>query len=153
MHREVSIFDRQARFLWNSQPALQHTLGKHPWDFVPPQNRSVACEAFCRAAFDDESSEYRTLGLSGKRYVAQLTPIHGAAFALLWREQPAKTIHLTQREQEVLSALLADEPLKATAKRLDCAARTIETHRRNIREKIGAKGMAGVIRWGVSRES
>lgn len=56
---------------------------------------------------------------------------------------------LTVREQEVLQQLAKGESNKQIAKALDLSVRTVETHRLNIKRKLGIEGQAELIRYAV----
>ena len=51
----------------------------------------------------------------------------------------ARLAQLTPREREVMDAVLAGEPNKAIADRLDIAVRTVEVHRAHLFEKMGVR--------------
>ncbi|MDA0305867.1 MAG: response regulator [Proteobacteria bacterium] len=52
---------------------------------------------------------------------------------------------LTPREREVLEMLLAGQPNRRVAKELDISEKTVEAHRANIREKVGASSFAELV--------
>jgi DNA-binding CsgD family transcriptional regulator len=52
---------------------------------------------------------------------------------------------LTPREVEVLELATAGLSTQQTARRLGCAERTVETHRRNIYAKLHATGIAHAV--------
>ncbi|AVR96138.1 response regulator [Pseudoduganella armeniaca] len=56
---------------------------------------------------------------------------------------------LTTREQEVLRHIAAGESNKQIARSLDLSVRTVETHRLNIKRKLGIEGQAELIRYAV----
>ncbi len=56
---------------------------------------------------------------------------------------------LTLREQEVLQHLALGEANKQIARALDLSVRTVETHRLNIKRKLGIEGQAELIRFAV----
>jgi len=56
---------------------------------------------------------------------------------------------LTAREQEVLRHLANGESNKQIARELDLSVRTVETHRLNIKRKLGIEGQAELIRFAV----
>lgn len=72
--------------------------------------------------------------------------------ALGTSEQRSKTIsnqlrkRLTNREQEVLQALLANETNKDIAERLGISARTIETHRAKLYAKLNVNNHSELIK-------
>ncbi|WEF35472.1 response regulator [Pseudoduganella chitinolytica] len=56
---------------------------------------------------------------------------------------------LTTREQEVLRHIANGESNKQIARALDLSVRTVETHRLNIKRKLGIEGQAELIRYAV----
>ena len=56
---------------------------------------------------------------------------------------------LTAREQEVLRHLANGESNKQIARALDLSVRTVETHRLNIKRKLGIEGQAELIKFAV----
>jgi DNA-binding NarL/FixJ family response regulator len=60
---------------------------------------------------------------------------------------------LTSREQEVLRHLANGESNKQIARALDLSVRTVETHRLNIKRKLGIEGQAELIKFAVQHAS
>jgi DNA-binding NarL/FixJ family response regulator len=56
---------------------------------------------------------------------------------------------LTVREQQVLRHIAQGESNKRIARALDLSVRTVETHRLNIKRKLGIEGQAELIRYAV----
>ena len=56
---------------------------------------------------------------------------------------------LTAREQEVLQHIANGEANKQIARALDLSVRTVETHRLNIKRKLGIEGQAELIKFAV----
>jgi DNA-binding NarL/FixJ family response regulator len=56
---------------------------------------------------------------------------------------------LTTREHEVLRHIAHGESNKQIARALDLSVRTVETHRLNIKRKLGIEGQAELIRFAV----
>jgi DNA-binding NarL/FixJ family response regulator len=56
---------------------------------------------------------------------------------------------LTTREQEVLRHIAKGESNKQIARALDLSVRTVETHRLNIKRKLGIEGQAELIKFAV----
>lgn len=56
---------------------------------------------------------------------------------------------LSVREQEVLQQLAGGQSNKQIARALDLSVRTVETHRLNIKRKLGIEGQAELIRYAV----
>ena len=57
---------------------------------------------------------------------------------------------ITAREQEVLKLIADGCSNKEIAKRLGISVRTVETHRRNITEKLNIKTVAGLIKYSIA---
>jgi two-component system response regulator NreC len=56
---------------------------------------------------------------------------------------------LTPREREVLQLLVEGHAVKAIAERIHLGVKTVETHRRNIMEKLGLKNMVDLIKYAM----
>jgi DNA-binding NarL/FixJ family response regulator len=56
---------------------------------------------------------------------------------------------LTTREQQVLDHIANGESNKQIARELDLSVRTVETHRLNIKRKLGIEGQAELIKFAV----
>jgi DNA-binding NarL/FixJ family response regulator len=56
---------------------------------------------------------------------------------------------LTVREQEVLQHIASGQSNKQIARDLDLSVRTVETHRLNIKRKLGIEGQAELIKFAV----
>ena len=56
---------------------------------------------------------------------------------------------LTGREQTILLQLAQGRSNKAVAKALDISVRTVETHRKNIKRKLGISSTAGLTRYAL----
>jgi DNA-binding NarL/FixJ family response regulator len=60
---------------------------------------------------------------------------------------------LTAREQEILRFIAAGQSNKGIARELDLSVRTVETHRLNIKRKLGIEGQAELIRYAIQHAS
>jgi DNA-binding NarL/FixJ family response regulator len=56
---------------------------------------------------------------------------------------------LTAREQEVMRGIAAGHSNKQIARMMELSVRTVETHRLNIKRKLGIEGQAELIRFAV----
>lgn len=74
---------------------------------------------------------------------------YSAALARQLARAPAHDNGLTSREQEVLRHIANGESNKQIARALDLSVRTVETHRLNIKRKLGIEGQAELIRFAV----
>ena len=81
--------------------------------------------------------------MEGQRYLCtgakgSLAPMEGTG-----REQ------LTNREQTILLQLAQGKSNKEVAQVLDISVRTVETHRKNIKRKLGISSTAGLTRYAM----
>lgn len=58
---------------------------------------------------------------------------------------------LTPREREILQAIASGKSSKAIAHHLELSVRTVETHRLNIKRKLGIDGQANLIRFALEQ--
>lgn len=58
---------------------------------------------------------------------------------------------LTPRESEILRAIAAGKSSKQIASDLDVSVRTVETHRLNLKRKLGIEGQATLIRFALEQ--
>lgn len=80
--------------------------------------------------------------MSGERYLCT-----GATGALAPRGDTREA--LTTREQTILLQLAQGKSNKAVALVLDISVRTVETHRKNLKRKLGISSTAGLTRYAL----
>ncbi|WP_209588653.1 response regulator transcription factor [Massilia sp. BHUDP2] len=76
---------------------------------------------------------------------------YSAALARQLASPAASSDLLTAREQEVLEHIAGGQSNKQIARALELSVRTVETHRLNIKRKLGIEGQAELIRFAVQR--
>jgi len=76
---------------------------------------------------------------------------YSAALARQLAGPAAPSDQLTAREHEVLRHIAGGQSNKQIARDLDLSVRTVETHRLNIKRKLGIEGQAELIRFAVQR--
>ena len=74
---------------------------------------------------------------------------YSAALARQLARPQVQDQQLTVREQEVLQHLANGQANKQIARALDLSVRTVETHRLNIKRKLGIEGQAELIKFAV----
>ncbi|MDM5177067.1 response regulator [Massilia sp. CCM 8695] len=74
---------------------------------------------------------------------------YSAALARQLARPNVQDNQLSAREQEVLQQLAGGQSNKQIARALDLSVRTVETHRLNIKRKLGIEGQAELIRYAV----
>jgi DNA-binding NarL/FixJ family response regulator len=65
------------------------------------------------------------------------------------RSSSERSRRLTQREREVLKLLAEGHSSKEIAQRLAVAVPTVETHRRQIVDKVGIRSVARLTKWAI----
>lgn len=60
-------------------------------------------------------------------------------------------VPLTSREQTILLELAQGQSNKSVAQALDISVRTVETHRKNIKRKLGISSTAGLTRYALEQ--
>ncbi len=74
---------------------------------------------------------------------------HSAALARHLSQAKGANDQLTAREFEVLRQIARGHSSKQIARDLNLSVRTVETHRRNIKSKLGIEGQAEMVRFAV----
>ena len=64
---------------------------------------------------------------------------------------PVESSLLTEREREVLILIAQGASNKHVAQKLDVSVRTVETHRLNLRRKLGIETAAGLANYAIKR--
>ena len=85
----------------------------------------------------------RAVAAGGSYYSGQIT----ATLATGGSEPPL----LTEREREILILVAQGNSNKRIAQQLDVSVRTVETHRLNLRKKLGIETPAGLIRYALQQ--
>jgi DNA-binding NarL/FixJ family response regulator len=92
-----------------------------------------------------EGRSFLSQGVSGTVIDDYLKHLNGADDALA----PSGTKALSPREREVLALIAEGCSTKEAAARLHLSVKTIETHRRQIMDKLGIYNIAGLIKYAV----
>lgn len=82
--------------------------------------------------------------MTGQRYLCT-----GAKGSLVPDDDSGARENLTEREQTVLLQLAKGKSNKEVARDLDISVRTVETHRKNIKRKLGISSTAGLTRYAM----
>src|SRR5512140_2978684 len=102
------------------------------------------------SAFEELSMAIRTV-LSGKIYLSPA--IAGGVVENVMRNSSQKisrtTAELTPREREVLQLLAEGRTTKKIASQLNVSVKTVETHRRQVMEKLDIHSVAELTKWAV----
>jgi DNA-binding NarL/FixJ family response regulator len=99
------------------------------------------------AGYDEFLTAITTVAAGGE-YLSE-----GARSALIagvtGRSTESDRPHLTRREIEVLKLIASGNTTNEIAERLFISAMTVETHRRNLLQKLQLKNVAGLVRYAV----
>jgi two-component system response regulator FixJ len=98
---------------------------------------------FIEKPFDDHAI-LASIKEAVAKYAARLSP------RAVDPELAARFESLTPREREVLELLIAGDPNKVIAYRLQISPRTVEIHRARVMEKMRAKSLPELVRMGMA---
>jgi DNA-binding NarL/FixJ family response regulator len=86
----------------------------------------------------------------GESYLSPSVSKHiVAGYARMASSQPATPDPLTPRQREVLKLIAEGLTTKAIARRLDISAKTADTHRVQLMERLGIHDIAGLVRYAI----
>jgi FixJ family two-component response regulator len=125
--RTVVAFDEEPTVRQIVTAAMAGAVGYVIWPFDEEQ---------LSHALRDAVEQARSLGSSKLRKAAALSRING----------------LSRREQEVLGAVAAGCSNRAIAEQLGISPRTVEIHRANMLDKIGARSTSDAIRMAIEAD-
>ncbi|MES2003763.1 MAG: response regulator transcription factor [Bacteroidota bacterium] len=107
----------------------------------------VLKSADCEEISDAIGTVYRHKPYFCKEIAQKLTEIVTRNYQL----PPSLDLSFTEREKEIMRLICKECTSKEIAYTLSLSKRTIEGHRTRIMDKIGAKSIAGVIRYAVEK--
>jgi len=82
----------------------------------------------------------------GQTYLSPAVAKHAAVLA---KRGLAPSPPLTARQREVLQLIAEGRTTKEIAQKLDLSARTVETHRMQIMERLKIRDLAGLVRYAI----
>ena len=59
---------------------------------------------------------------------------------------------LTKRESQILHLILQEMSSAEISRNLEISLRTVETHRKNIMKKTGARNIVGLVKFGLMQK-
>ncbi len=83
-----------------------------------------------------------------KRFMANQQPVIGKDTVASNKAE----IHLTKREIEIIRMIGKELTNQQIADRLSISPRTVDTHRRNLLQKLGVRNTAGLIRYALQHQ-
>ncbi|MGF1763079.1 response regulator [Aliivibrio kagoshimensis] len=119
-------------------------------EFIVSAMRSGACGYVLKdVSSDDLIKAIHTVAEGGTYYSSVVSQRLLDSVTALQKEEVQQ--HLTQREEDVLSALANGDCNKNIARNLSISVRTVETHRLRIKRKLGVKSTAALVRVALDR--
>lgn len=64
---------------------------------------------------------------------------------------PKPKVQLTKREKDILSLIMEERTTQEIADALFISQNTVETHRKNLMSKLGARNLAGLVRYAIEQ--
>lgn len=88
--------------------------------------------------------------MQGKHYFSEeATEVVLRQFVAKPKGDSKPIIELTEREKEILAHIVDENTNIEIAEKLFISVRTVDAHRRNVMEKIGAKNTAGLVKYAL----
>lgn len=87
---------------------------------------------------------------SGEQYFSDRAK-DALIFSMTGRESPNGPTMLTRREKEILRLIAEELTTNEIADKLFLSPYTVETHRKNLIQKLGVRNVAGLVRYAVER--
>lgn len=128
MHDEVEYISKMLQA--GAQGYLLKNSGKH--ELINAIHRLAAGEKY----FSSEVS-----------YAMMMSYIGGSGTPA--KSAPKANVQLTKREIEIISLIAGEMTNQEIADKLSISLRTVDTHRRNLLQKLGVKNTAGLVRYAM----
>lgn len=94
----------------------------------------------------DELLQAIDLVMAGQRYLSPELELLGQATSLPRQGQEQLLPRITRRERQILELIVAEHTTTEIAERLGISFGTVETHRKHLLIKLGARNTAGLVR-------
>lgn len=121
-------------------------------EFVLEVMAAGACGYLLKNAGKEELAMAIHTVLEGKRYIApELDRLIRNGDRSRDRSGDLSYAPLTKRELQIVKLIVAEHTTQEIAERLFLSAGTVETHRRNIMQKLDVRNTAGLVKYAVER--
>jgi len=151
--RFVHFFScRSVRFPPGSEPTIGQSLGSNAVDEVTGR---LLRATFSECLYSDEPQECIIQGASGASVQCRFEKVFHNADRTFRSEDEVVAIAvaceipgpcvLSQREQEITKMICRDLSNADIAHELGLKSSTVESHRQNIRKKLGVRGTSGIV--------
>lgn len=86
----------------------------------------------------------------GKYFSEEIVRIHNEGLFSQTKKKQQK-VNLSPREVEVLGCISQELSTQEISERLHISVNTVDTHRKNLMRKIGAKNMVGLVKYAIQQ--
>ena len=155
--RYVHVFQaEEAELPVDAKKLVGQPLGEYAENDVDSR---LLRSTFAECLFTADPQECVVAGHSGTTYHFLFEKVNHDTRQVLRREDEVavislishtlKRVDLTKREEQIVTLICHDMSNAEIASELKVKASTVETHRQNIRQKLGVRGNAGLVLYGV----
>jgi len=116
---------------------------------VPPADDHALIRDGIRALLEEIVALAVQRVLDGETFVSVRTKDRAKSPARLKAPKPSPTRGLTARQSQVLCLLADGHTTKSIALNLDISAKTVETHRAQLMERLNIFDTAGLVRYAI----
>ena len=148
------LVDEHGTVLWMSHNDELHTpeqiVGKKLWDLVPAEEREQVRHLLALAIFDDGQDErVFSSGFADGHPQYRVRMQRAKEVTVVTTVQRMLPPTITAREKEILRLIADDVKPQQIGKKLRLSPNTVDSYRRNLKQKLGVKGTAGLVRWAI----
>ena len=146
MIESIALLDRNGCFVWVDEHApwgfcRDLIMGTPAWKWVSSENVEAVKTAYTRCLILNEPQQFQAeVSIDGRSVDMQVwlraTEIDQAKIIATGTRLPTRVKTLTESEREILKRLGEGMSPKRIAEELDLSRATVDTHRRNIMQKL-----------------
>ncbi len=146
MIESIALLDRDGRFVWVDEYApwglcREIIMGTRAWDWVTSDNVKEVQTAYSRCLVLNEPQQFQAeVSIDGRSVDMAVclkpTTFDQAKIVAISTRMPSRIKSLTASEKEILKLMGEGMSPKMIAESLDIVRATVDTHRRNIMQKL-----------------
>lgn len=146
MIESIALLDREGKFVWADEHApwglcRELIIGTQPWKWVTSDNIEQVKTAYSRCLVLNEPQQFQAeVSIDGRSVDMNVwlkpTEVDEARIVATSTRLPSRIKTLTESEKDVLRFLGEGLSPKLIAAELDIARATVDSHRRNIMQKL-----------------
>jgi DNA-binding NarL/FixJ family response regulator len=119
-------------------------------DYVARALRAGACGYLTKASAAQELERALRAVMAGEQYIdSNISPVALAAYLRRLGDDVTEKEVLTARQREILQLIAESLGTKEIAFRLGLSAKTVETHRKQLMERLHIHDVAGLVRYAI----